>query len=391
MMQIERSAADRGAYLLDKLRNPRFDYLGKLFRQGGRDALRDLVAGNARAPLVVDFDPTTACNFSCPECISADLLNKDKIPSERIDELMREFAAAGVQGIVFIGGGEPLAHACMPKPIRQAYELGMSVGLTTNGSLIPRHLGTLAECCHWTRVSMDAGSEKTFLIFRPNKIKNSFNLIVKGMEDLAKAKQGALGYSFVLMNRLEGGKLLSNASEVYEAARLAKSIGCDYFELKPMLDMHHSLIPFAGRTADVVREELEKATSLCGDGFDVVTTASIFHMERNTSTSQVKTYHTCPTMELRTTVTPSGIYPCAYHRGREDLKLGTVYDGPFNVFWISDERREAAAKVDPTEHCSFYCARHRMNQVVLSLADLKREGIDLLSYIREVEVLDVFI
>src|SRR3982751_503063 len=93
----------------DTTRNPRFDYLAKLLREGGRTALGNLVDGNPKGPLIVDFDPTTACNFSCPECISADLLNKEKIPTKRIEELIREFAAAGVQGIVFIGGGEPLA------------------------------------------------------------------------------------------------------------------------------------------------------------------------------------------------------------------------------------------------------------------------------------------
>jgi hypothetical protein len=29
--------------------------------------------GELRGPQLVEFDPTTACNFSCPECISADL------------------------------------------------------------------------------------------------------------------------------------------------------------------------------------------------------------------------------------------------------------------------------------------------------------------------------
>lgn len=369
----------------DRATDPRFDYLAKLLRHGGRPALSRLVDGNPSGPLVIDFDPTTACNFSCPECISADLLNKARIPTARIETLIAEFAASGVQGIVFIGGGEPLAHACMPAPIRQAFELGMAVGLTTNGSLISRHVKTLAECCHWTRVSMDAGTKETFAVFRPSKIEDSFQKITKGIENLARLKRGSLGYSFVLMSRFENGQVVTNANEVYGAAALAKELGCDYFELKPMLDMSHSLIPFAGKTADLVREQVERSYELCDDSFDVITTASILHLERNESKDQKKTYRSCPTMELRTTVTPSGIYPCAYHRGREDLKLGSVDDGPFDKFWASEERKTAALRVDPTKHCSFYCARHKMNQVILSLAALKAEGIDLLSHVRELD------
>ncbi|KKP31428.1 MAG: Radical SAM domain protein [Candidatus Woesebacteria bacterium GW2011_GWC2_31_9] len=88
-------------------------------------------------PLVVELDPTTACNFSCPECINANLLNKGGIEDERLTGLIDEFHDTDVKGIIFIGGGEPLTHKSMPEPIIKAYELGISVGLTTNGSLMP--------------------------------------------------------------------------------------------------------------------------------------------------------------------------------------------------------------------------------------------------------------
>lgn len=388
---MDSAAIERPVTRMDRTTNSRFNYLAKLFRSQNRIALRDALEGKLTGPLVVDFDPTTACNFSCPECISADLLNMKRIETDRIVSLMYEFANAGVQGVVFIGGGEPLAHTSMPKPIRLAHDLGMACGLTTNGSLINRYVDTLAECCHWTRVSMDAGTSETFLTFRPNKIKNSFSIVVDGMAALARQKVGALGYSFVLIQRLDGATMVSNAHEIYTAARLAKEIGCDYFELKPMLDMHHSLISFKGRTADIVRDQLSRAYGLCDHSFDVVTTASMLHMEKNARESQQKDYHSCPTMELRTTVTPSGIYPCAYHRGRKDLQIGNVDDGPFDQFWLSGARKRAAAKVDPAQHCSFYCARHNINRVMLSLAELKRDGISLLDYIAEFDVDDVFL
>src|SRR3712207_9498129 len=71
----------------------------------------ELVAnGRTRGPLVVEFDPTTACNFKCPECISLGLLNRGQISNDRVIELINEFHEVGVKGIIFIGGGEPLAH-----------------------------------------------------------------------------------------------------------------------------------------------------------------------------------------------------------------------------------------------------------------------------------------
>jgi MoaA/NifB/PqqE/SkfB family radical SAM enzyme len=368
----------------------RFDYLAKLFNANNRAALRDYFSGYLNGPLVVDFDPTTACNFTCPECISANLLNKDKISAERIEELMHEFARAGVKGIVFIGGGEPLAHSCMPRPLRLAHDVGLEVGLTTNGSLIERHMEAIADCVAWTRVSMDAGTEATFATFRPNKIHRSFEKIVRAMERLARIKKGALGYSFLMMQRATGDQFVTNVSELAAACEIAKNIGCDYFEIKPMFDMDHALIPFAPQIEKIIDEQIAICRSMATPTFDVITTASVQHLRESFDPNQPKNYSFCPTMELRTTVTPSGIYPCAYHRGRSDKVLGTVFDGPFDEFWKSAERRRAAQNTNPSQDCHFFCARHRLNRVVLAMEELYGEGIDLLQYIRADKIDDSF-
>lgn len=376
----------------------RFDYLRKLFRAEFRDSLRAFVAGELNAPLLIEFDPTTACNYSCPECISADLLNQEHIPAERIDSLMHEFARAGVQGIIFIGGGEPLAHKCMPTPIQQAHSLGIAVGLTTNGSLIGRHLAVLAECVSWTRVSMDAATEQTYSTFRPNKIKDSFGKVIRSMEELAKRKTGALGYSFLIMQRtpvtvaVEGlpicGSNITNAHEIYAAARLAKEIGCDYFEYKPMVDSGHYLLPFDAELRMVIDEQHRRCLELQDDTFEIIAPKSIEYLRTTDNPIQPKAYAHCPAMELRTLVTPSGIYPCPYHRGRTEKRLGTVEDGPFDEFWQSEARKAAMSKTDPRRDCGFYCIRHDTNVALEAIQNLHRAGIPMLEYIESTSGID---
>ncbi|VTR94351.1 radical sam protein : Uncharacterized protein OS=Streptomyces fradiae GN=SFRA_20510 PE=4 SV=1: Radical_SAM [Gemmata massiliana] len=378
----------------------RFNYLKKLFRTEIRSDLNAFARGELKGPLLIEFDPTTACNYSCPECISAGLLNKERIPTERIVSLIREFARAGVKGIIFIGGGEPLAHKCMPDPIRQSHELGIAVGLTTNGSLIGRHLDVLAECVSWTRVSMDAATETTYLTFRPNKIKDSFAKVVKNIEDLAKRKRGSLGYSFLVMQRqhppvtVDGLGLpcrresITNAHEIYQAARLAKEIGCDYFEFKPMVDSAHYLLTFSPELRALIDEQHRRCLELQDDGFEIIAPKSIEYLHRTDNPVQPKTYATCPTMELRTLVTPSGIYPCPYHRGRGDKRLGTVDDSPFDEFWESDARKTAMTLIDPRRDCGFYCIRHDNNLVLGAIRDLHRLNIPLLDHIEETEGID---
>jgi len=375
----------------------RFDFLRKLFQGNIRPQLEAYVNDSLRSPLLIEFDPTTACNFACPECISAGLLNKASIPSERIAGLMSEFARGGVKGIIFIGGGEPLAHKCMPAPLRDAHNFGMAVGLTTNGSLIERHLDTIAECVDWTRVSVDAGTATTFDSVRPNHLVKGFDRVLGQMQKLAAVKRGALGYSFLIIQRRvcgseqgnatapNGDAIFTNAHEIGEAARRAKEIGCDYFEYKPMVDSAHYLMPFSEDLRAIVREQDAICRRLETDDFAIIAPASMELLSVADDPRQPKKYAICPAMELRTLVTPSGVYPCPYHRGREDKRLGPVPEMPFDIWWQSDERKRAMARTDPRTDCNFYCIRHRTNVVVHALRDVQEEGVDLLSRIERSE------
>jgi MoaA/NifB/PqqE/SkfB family radical SAM enzyme len=358
------------------------NFVNKVLQPEVRSRIEEYVRERkTRGPLIVEFDPTTACNFQCPECISLGLLNKGQISPGRTLELINEFHNAGVKGIIFIGGGEPLAHTGMPQPIIYAHELGMQIGLTTNGSLIKRHLGAIAECVDWTRVSIDAAKQKTFSLFRPSGIPNSFANVISNVEALAKVKTGILGYSFLLIERVEtDGSLVTNCDEIFEAASLARDIGCDYFEFKPCVDEHHCLIPFSQHMRAVVHEHLEKVRSLNTSEFCIIYPKSIDHLLYGGSPEQPKTYTTCPTLELRTVLTPSGIYPCPYKRGIRETLIGSSNE-PFDRYWQSEERQKRTRKVNPSTDCRFYCIRHDSNILLNMLAQSYSDGIDLLPYL----------
>lgn len=343
-------------------------------------------------PLIVELDPTTNCNFQCPECISADLLNKGGIEDERLDQLIDEFHDAGVKGIIFIGGGEPLAHKLMPEPIVKAYNLGISVGLTTNGSLINRYLEEVANCVQWTRVSVDAGTPETFSTFRPSHISNSFSKVIANIEALAKVKRGILGYSFLLIERIQNdGQIATNVNELFAAARLAKNLGCDYFEYKPAVDMHHNLIPLSNTMKLEISRQAPLLEALNTDKFQVVAPKSIGHLLDGSTPDQPKDYTICPSLELRTVVTSKGIYPCPYKRGYENQKIGPI-DVNFKDYWNSSERKQRSSSINPSVSCPFYCIRHESNLLLNLLANGHHQGIDLLPYmIQTPQSEDVFI
>ncbi|MFH0863522.1 MAG: radical SAM protein [Candidatus Gottesmanbacteria bacterium] len=369
------------------------NFVEKLFQPKVRARLKEYIQKRSTlGPLIVELDPTTACNFLCPDCINSNLLNKGQIESQRLFKLLQEFKRAGVKGIIFIGGGEPLCHTSMPQPIIDAHKLGIEIGLTTNGLLINQFLDEIAKNVSWIRVSVDAAREETFSILRPSHIPNSYERVISNIKKLVQVKQGILGYSFLMVERYSpDGTLITNCHEILDAALLAKKIGCDYFEFKPKVDSHHHLIPLSREVKRSLLQQLPKLDSLNNDHFTVIYPKSIDHLLKGINPDQPKFYTTCPSLELRTVVTPRGIYPCPYKRGYEEAKIGSTNDTVFDKYWRSRKRRTKTQAVNPQRDCSFYCIRHDLNILLLTLADTYDKGINLLPYIIPTETNDIFI
>ena len=167
-------------------------------------------------PWVVELDPTTACNLACHGCISANLLNQGGFKRDRIKEMAKEFKDIGVKAVVLIGGGEPMAHPEFGTLVDYFYENDIHVGVTSNGTLIDRYMESLAFKTSWVRISVDAGCEKTFQEYRPHSSgKSQFNKVIDGMKKLSKIRKGKLGYSFLVLEKIESDKARASKGKNY--------------------------------------------------------------------------------------------------------------------------------------------------------------------------------
>jgi MoaA/NifB/PqqE/SkfB family radical SAM enzyme len=334
----------------------RLDLVAKLYQPAIYGAVSGVAGGQrSAAPVVVDLDPTSFCDLACPECISGKLLNQGRFSSERLASLAGELVTMGVQAVILIGGGEPLAHRGTRAVIRVLGAAGIAVGVVTNGTMIDQQLPELAEHAAWVRVSVDAATSGTYQAFRPDRRGGSaFDKVIGNMRRLAAVKTGALGYSFLIMVR---GPDASNHHEVYAAAELAKDIGCDYFELKTMFDPEHHIVALADDVLAEVEEQLAGARRLAGPGFEIVNSSTVDSARERRGAVQPKDYHRCGMIELRTLVTSSGVYACPYHRGNPAARLGDAVTDSLLDIWADSDR----GIVDPSRDCTFHCARHESN------------------------------
>lgn len=339
-----------------------------------RIASTDWVKGNS-GPFVVELDPTAACDLACPGCISEDLIALgNRFSNDRLLTLGQELIDAGVKAVILIGGGEPLAH---PK-VGQLMELlgthDVHIGITTNGSFIDRYLPIISEYSKWTRVSMDAATDRMFSILRPTKAKGAkskFEKIISNMRLLAKSKKGKLGYSFLIQTPADGDHVESNIGEIYDAALLSRDIGCDYFEVKPSYQwrggMNHSLMKHKAAFMQEASREVARLEELETESFKIICAINLKYSLEGVESEQVKDYKTCPSTHLRTTVTPTGVFVCPYWRGKDHMKVGDVNNQSFKEVWGGAQRQEVMERLDASKDCNFHCLRHDTNMEMISI------------------------
>ncbi|MEU2779937.1 radical SAM protein [Streptomyces sp. NPDC007162] len=345
------------------------DLVGKLYQRSVYPGAFDVASGKRlSSPLVVDLDPTTVCDLACPECISSQVLHHGQIGKDRIVRLAHELAESEVRAVILIGGGEPLLHRSIGEIIEVLHGAGIQLGLVTNGTQIHRHIDHLSTMLSWVRVSVDAGSAGTFQTFRPSRGKHSaFPQVIDNMRLLASRKQGRLGYSFLLMQRFdEDGKVTaSNYDEVYQAGVLAREIGCDYFEVKAMLDEDHYTVNQSAGDIELVETQVARLRELQDDSFHILHSSNWQAVRRGSDPVQPKDYRTCAVTELRTTITPTGVFVCPYHRGNPKGRIGDISQTTFAEMWSAAD----TTVIDPSEDCRFVCARHATNQEIALLPE----------------------
>lgn len=339
-----------------------------------------------KGPLVVEFDTTEVCNFACPGCISEDLVsNKTSFSRERLLQLAKEMYAMEVKAVILIGGGEPLAHPAVGEFIEYLGNRDIHIGITTNGVFIDKYLEVIAKFAKWTRISMDAATESTFNLLRPSKNgKSEFHHIIENMKQLSKIKKGELGFSYLIRTEADGFGIKSNINEIYQAAELARDIGCDYFEVKPSYSyingQDHALVVHTAERMEEAKKEIGRLEELETSIFRIVKAINLDDSLNRVQIKQKKEYITCPMAELRTLVTPSGVYVCPYWRGKDRFRIGDAQNLSLREIWDGECRKKVMKTLIPSKVCQFHCLRHESIEEVLRIC---KEGTNSITTIQE--------
>jgi MoaA/NifB/PqqE/SkfB family radical SAM enzyme len=137
------------------------------------------------SPVVVEVEPTTACDLACVFCPRGSLRRPEgRLSDEAFRSILENLGDPSDEGmLLFSGFGEPTQHEGLSVFVRQAKRAGWFCGITTNGTRLsePSVEGLLSAGLDVLQVSLHAATGATY---RRVVKRGSFEDVVNRVESI---------------------------------------------------------------------------------------------------------------------------------------------------------------------------------------------------------------
>ena len=336
---------------MDKLKHKEYDFSSKLRQDSIIERLKKYItwqrssaSGDERntppnyAPVSINLDLTSACNFACPHCVDSKIINTGKyLEIEDIKRTVDILQSHGLLSIILLGGGEPTLHKDFEKIVRFIKNKGLQLGIVTNGSRLSQveNVAELLKKEDWIRISIDSATEETFAKSHRPKTGVTLDDILKNARKVKlRNSQITLGYSFVIVwegIHVNGHGLCQNISEMAEAVRLASEYSFDYVSFKPCLirlqdSQKESLLDKLDREREerireAIKSNLQKVKSAADGKLKTLQSVNLRAMLDNKLSELKRQPKRCHMQFFNTVVTPSGVFHCPAFRGVDKAKI----------------------------------------------------------------------
>ena len=342
--------------------SPLHDFMGKLLQPQTRENLKEYVRWQARwrqgyaadtitfeqalqgapeqAPVSINLDVTTACNYRCDHCVDMDILNKNiNYDHALLKDSLTHMVENGLRSVIIIGGGEPTAYKGFEDVVRHLKAMNTQIGVVTNGSMMKKieAVADVLQDRDWVRLSLDSGTNETFrAMHKPGSKKCTLEWICAHIPAIKKLNPSfMIGFSFIIVwkdcetNDME---IIENIDEMVTAAQLAKQHQFDYISYKPFLTrskQNNAEVvgidkkqEHVASTMTRIRNAIHQAKALEDERFAVVESTNLRVLENGTYMDYSKQPHNCHMQYFRQVLSPLGVFNCPVYRHVPQALLG---------------------------------------------------------------------
>jgi MoaA/NifB/PqqE/SkfB family radical SAM enzyme len=280
--------------------------------------------------------------------------------------LIEDFSHIGLKAITFSGGGEPLVNPATRGAMQLAKDLGIQVGLITNGTLLTDP-GFFIDICTWVRVSLDASCMAQHMLTH-GAGPADFKKICLNLVAMADYKGRYGGSCTIGAGYLTAPRTMM---DIYSFAQLCAKLGIDYCQYRPYHQVEILQAKDLAAWEEIFYHMKIAKQDFTTDKFKVLATEGQFKdvLEKNWG----RTYHRCHAHAFETVIGATGevFFCCAY---KEDPKmvLGNIKDESFIDIWKGHRRLELHTSID-THECTPLCQLNQANkslQAYLVLGEL---------------------
>lgn len=348
------------------------------------DRVVDFIENGNTSPVLIEVDPSNACNHACNFCLSSyihfdkykgtETFSRALMPRDMLMKLCEDFVDMNVRAVNWTGGGEPTLNKHLKEAIAYCGSHGIKMGMFTNGTLFDKWdmFETLVDNMTWIRISVDSGTKESYNKIRRAKGRQDWDRMVENLTKLievnkSKGNKIDIGVGYVISP--------DTYHEIIDFANFFKDFDLTYCQYKPEIIIRED----GGQQRDLefwrdkVGPMLEEAEKILGDKFQI----NGYKLEDLATDRENfgRNYKRCLGSQISPCVGADGhIYVCTNHRGWKQYSYGCLYDGKsFKEIWNDmQSRRKVMNQIENVEcfsNCTKLCKPHESNKAIWSIAE----------------------
>ena len=318
-------------------------------------------------PIYVEISPYGGCNHRCTFC-ALDYMGYENIGLDFnvLKDALTNMAHNGVKSVMFAGEGEPLLFKDLDLIVEHCSAVGIDTSLTTN--FVPsnkRAVERYVENCSWIKVSLNAGSAKTYASVHQTAEKDFYKVMENLKNALAYREENSLKCTIGVQMLL----LPENKHEAVLLAKKCKELGVDYLVIKPYSQhLSSETTKYENIDYSQMMDIEEELNSISNENFHVVFRANTMqkHVEKK------QPYETChSTPFFWGYIAADGkVFGCSAYLGKDEFCYGNIYDESFKEIWEGKKREKSYQYVQnelDIKNCRVNCRMDEVNRYLWRL------------------------